>query len=358
MAVMVQLRNISKRFGAFTALQEVSFEIAEGEFMTFLGPSGCGKTTCLRLISGFDTPSTGEVLIGGKDVTFDPPYRRSVNQVFQSYALFPHLSIYENISFGLRMKKLPATDIKKRVDRVVEMTSLQEFVSRKPAQLSGGQRQRVALARAIVCEPKVLLLDEPLSALDAKLRTQMRIELKQLQKRLGITFIFVTHDQEEALTMSDRVAVMSSGRVEQIGTVDEIYYRPASRFVATFIGETNIVEAEVLSGRNGILHCRIEGGLKLDVKASPVAAGGKLLLSLRPEKIRLYRTAPLGPNAFPGRISSEVFKGAVDDLTVAVAGGLELQALLANDGQQEFDFHEGEEVFCRIQPEDINIVSS
>jgi spermidine/putrescine transport system ATP-binding protein len=356
--MMVELRNISKRFGGFTALQEVSFEIAEGEFMTFLGPSGCGKTTCLRLISGFDTPSTGEVFIGGKDVTFDPPYRRSVNQVFQSYALFPHLSIYENISFGLRMKKVSAADIKKRVDRVVEMTSLQEFVSRKPAQLSGGQRQRVALARAIVCEPKVLLLDEPLSALDAKLRTQMRVELKQLQKRLGITFIFVTHDQEEALTMSDRVAVMSSGRVEQIGTVDEIYYRPASRFVATFIGETNIVEAEVLSGRNGLLHCRIEGGLELDVKASPVAGGGKLLLSLRPEKIRLYRTTPGGPNTFPGRISVEVFKGAVDDLTVVVAGGLELQALLANDGQQEFDFHEGEEIFCRIQPEDINIVSS
>jgi len=358
MAAMVELRNISKRFGGFTALQEVSFEIAEGEFMTFLGPSGCGKTTCLRLISGFDTPSTGEVFIGGKDVTFDPPYRRSVNQVFQSYALFPHLSVYENISFGLRMKKVSPADIKKRVDRIVEMTSLQEFVSRKPAQLSGGQRQRVALARAIVCEPKVLLLDEPLSALDAKLRGQMRIELKQLQKRLGITFIFVTHDQEEALTMSDRVAVISCGRVEQIGTVDEIYYRPASRFVATFIGETNIVEAEVLSGRNGLLHCRIEGGLELDVKAGRGAAGGKLLLSLRPEKIRLYRTPPVGPNAFPGRISVEVFKGAVDDLTVVVAGGLELQALLANDGQQEFDFHEGEEVFCCIQPEDINIVSS
>ena len=355
---MVELRNISKRFGGFTALQEVSFEITEGEFMTFLGPSGCGKTTCLRLISGFDTPSTGEVFIGGKNVTFDPPYRRSVNQVFQSYALFPHLSIYENISFGLRMKKVSAADIKKRVDRVVEMTSLQEFVSRKPAQLSGGQRQRVALARAIVCEPKVLLLDEPLSALDAKLRTQMRVELKQLQKRLGITFIFVTHDQEEALTMSDRVAVMSSGRVEQIGTVDEIYYRPASRFVATFIGETNIVEAEVLSGRSGLLQCRIEGGLELDVKAGQVVGGGKLLLSLRPEKIRLCRTTPSGPNTFPGRISAEVFKGAVDDLTVVVAGGLELQALLANDGQQEFDFHEGEEVFCRIQPEDINIVSS
>jgi spermidine/putrescine transport system ATP-binding protein len=358
MAAMVELRRVSKRFGEFSALQETSFEIAEGEFMTFLGPSGCGKTTCLRLIGGFETPSTGEILIGGKDVTFDPPYRRDVNQVFQSYALFPHLSIYENISFGLRMKKISTAEIKKRVDRVVEMTSLQQLVSRKPAQLSGGQRQRAALARAIVCEPKVLLLDEPLSALDAKLRTQMRVELKQLQKRLGITFIFVTHDQEEALTMSNRVAVMSSGRVEQIGTVDEIYYKPATRFVATFIGETNIVEAEVLAHCGGLLRCRIEGGLELDVKAGSVANGENLLLSLRPEKIRLHRIRANGPNIFPARISAEVFKGAVNDLTVVVAGGLELQALLANDSQQELDFHEGQEVFCSIQPDDINIVSS
>jgi spermidine/putrescine transport system ATP-binding protein len=358
MAAMVELRNISKRFGSFTALEEVSFEIAEGEFMTFLGPSGCGKTTCLRLISGFESPSTGEVFIGGKNVTHDPPYRRNVNQVFQSYALFPHLSVYENISFGLRMKKLAAADITKRVDRVIEMTSLREFATRKPAQLSGGQRQRVALARAIVCEPKVLLLDEPLSALDAKLRIQMRSELKQLQKRLGITFIFVTHDQEEALTMSDRVAVISSGRVEQIGSVNDIYYKPASRFVATFIGETNIVEASVTARRGDLLHCRIEGGLELEVKAGPSLIANNILLSLRPERLRLYRTAPEGPNAFPGRISTEVFKGAVDDLTLVVGGGLELRALLANDGQQEFDFHEGEEVFCRIQPEDINIVAS
>lgn len=355
---MVELRNISKRFGSFTALEEVSFEIAEGEFMTFLGPSGCGKTTCLRLISGFESPSTGEVFIGGKNVTYDPPYRRTVNQVFQSYALFPHLSVYENISFGLRMKKLAAPDIKKRVDRVIEMTALHEFANRKPAQLSGGQRQRVALARAIVCEPKVLLLDEPLSALDAKLRIQMRSELKQLQKRLGITFIFVTHDQEEALTMSDRVAVISSGRVEQIGSVNDIYYRPASRFVATFIGETNIVEAEVATKQGDLLYCHIEGGLQLQVKADPSAGAGTLLLSLRPEKIRLYRTPPPGPNVFPGRILAEVFKGAVDDLTVAIADGLELRALIANDGQQEFDFHEGEDVFCRIQPEDINVVTS
>ncbi len=355
---MVELRNVSKSFGSFTALQEVGFEIKEGEFMTFLGPSGCGKTTCLRLISGFDTPTTGQVLIEGKDVTFDPPYRRNVNQVFQSYALFPHLNILENIAFGLRMKKVPAAEIKKRVDRVIEMTSLGQFIDRKPAQLSGGQRQRVALARAIVCEPKVLLLDEPLSALDAKLRTQMRVELKQLQKRLGITFIFVTHDQEEALTMSDRVAVLNAGQVEQIGTVNEIYYQPATRFVATFIGETNIVEAEVLGCDSGLIHCQVEGGLKLSARGASRPAGEKVLLSLRPEKIRLFREAPTGLNVFSGRICVEIFKGAVDELTVTTSGGLELGALLTNDGQQEFDFHEGEEVHCRIQPEDINLISS
>ena len=355
---MVELRKVSKKFGSFTALEEVSFDIAEGEFMTFLGPSGCGKTTCLRLISGFENPSTGEVFIAGKNVTHDPPYRRSVNQVFQSYALFPHLSVYENISFGLRMKKLAASEIKRRVDRVVEMTSLQEFADRKPAQLSGGQRQRVALARAVVCEPKVLLLDEPLSALDAKLRTQMRAELKQLQRRLGITFVFVTHDQEEALTMSDRIAVISCGRVEQIGTVNEIYYRPATRFVATFIGETNIVEAEIVDKGADVIHCQMEGGMMLAVRAGTPAAGNNVLLSLRPEKIRLYRSRPQGQNIFSGRIVAQVFKGAVNDLTVAVSGGVELRALIANDGQQELVFQEGEEVFCRIQPEDINIVSS
>jgi len=358
MADMVELRGVNKSFGSYHALRDVNFEIREGEFMTFLGPSGCGKTTCLRLISGFDTPTTGQIFIAGADVTLDPPYRRDVNQVFQSYALFPHLTIYENIAFGLRMKKVPQAEIKSRVDRVVEMTSLGAFVDRKPAQMSGGQRQRVALARAIVCEPKVLLLDEPLSARDAKLRSQMRIELKQLQKRLGITFIFVTHDQEEALTMSDRVAVINGGRVEQIGTVNEIYYQPATRFVATFIGETNIVEADVISRADGLVRCRLEGGLELLVNDGPRASGGKVLLSLRPEKIRLYRMDPGGQNSFPGSISVEIFKGAVDDLTIVVQGGLELGALLANDGQEELEFHEGEAVFAKIQPEDINVVAA
>jgi spermidine/putrescine transport system ATP-binding protein len=355
---MVELRNVTKRFGAYEALKEASFEIRAGEFMTFLGPSGCGKTTCLRLISGFDTPTSGQIFLDGKDLTFEPPYRRDVNQVFQNYALFPHLTIYENIAFGLRMKKIPPTQIRERVDRVVKMTSLEDFTTRKPAQLSGGQRQRVALARAIVCEPKVLLLDEPLSALDAKLRSQMRVELKQLQKKLGITFIFVTHDQEEALTMSDRVAVLNAGRVEQIGTVNEIYYKPATRFVASFIGESNIVEAEILRSEGEFLHCRLEGGLELDVRTPNPPAHSQILLSLRPEKIRLTRENPGGRNSFPGTIEMEIFKGAVDDLTISVQGGLQLGAVLTNDGQAESDLHEGERVFARIQPEDIHIVAA
>jgi spermidine/putrescine transport system ATP-binding protein len=354
---MVELRQVSKRFGSHEALKDASFAIKAGEFMTFLGPSGCGKTTCLRLISGFDTPTSGRILIDGKDVTFDPPYRRDVNQVFQNYALFPHLTIYENIAFGLRMKRIAPADITRRVQRVLEMTALGDFVNRKPAQLSGGQRQRVALARAIVCEPKVLLLDEPLSALDAKLRTQMRTELKQLQKKLGITFIYVTHDQEEALTMSDRVAVINAGRVEQIGTVNEIYYKPATRFVASFIGDTNIVEAQILASGSGMLRCRLEGGLELDVGRKEAHASAKLLLSLRPEKIRLHRIDPGGVNSFSCQVTMKIFKGAVDELTLIVQGNLQLGALLSNDGKAGADFHEGDQVFASIQPEDIHIVT-
>jgi len=354
---MVELRQVSKRFGSHEALKDASFAINTGEFMTFLGPSGCGKTTCLRLISGFDTPTSGRIFIDGKDVTFDPPYRRDVNQVFQNYALFPHLTIYENIAFGLRMKRVAPADITRRVQRVLEMTALGDFVNRKPAQLSGGQRQRVALARAIICEPKVLLLDEPLSALDAKLRIQMRMELKQLQKKLGITFIYVTHDQEEALTMSDRVAVMNAGRVEQIGTVNEIYYKPATRFVAAFIGDTNIVEAQILASESGMLRCRLEGGIELQVRHQGSRPSEKTLLSLRPEKIRLHRSDPKGLNSFPARIAMEIFKGAVDELTLITQGNLQFGAILANDGNSETDFHEGEQVFASIQPEDIHIVA-
>jgi spermidine/putrescine transport system ATP-binding protein len=256
------------------------------------------------------------------------------------------------------MKKMGADKIKEKTEWAIAMTSLQGMEDRKPAQLSGGQRQRVALARAIVCEPQVLLLDEPLSALDAKLRTQMRAELKNLQKRLGITFIFVTHDQEEALSMSDRIAVMNKGKVEQIGTAAEIYHNPRTEFVAGFIGETNIVEAEVLERQDGLILCRLEGGLKLWIKESEGARpGSKMLVSVRPEKIRLFRDHPsAGENVFSSRVSSEVFKGAVDDMTIVTEGGLELSTLLANAGETGLDFHEGEQVWCLIHPNDISLL--
>lgn len=358
MNTMVEVRNVTKKFGNFVALDGVDLEIREGEFMTFLGPSGCGKTTCLRLISGFEQPTIGRIFIGNKDVTHDPPYRRAANQVFQSYALFPHLTVRENIAFGLRMKRLDPPAIAEKTGRVVEMTSLQGMEDRRPSQLSGGQRQRVALARALVCEPQVLLLDEPLSALDAKLRTRMRSELKSLQKRLGLTFIFVTHDQEEALSMSDRIAVMNKGRVEQVGTAAEIYHHPRTEFVAGFIGDTNIVEAVVLEKLDGRLLCRLEGGLQLRINGNGTDVGAKLLVSVRPEKIRLHRNEPrTDGNVFRGRISNEVFKGAVDELTLVTEGGLELGALLANEGVNGTDFHEGEEVWASIHPEDVSLLT-
>jgi spermidine/putrescine transport system ATP-binding protein len=359
MSAMVELRDVSKVFGTFTALRRVSFDIAESEFMTFLGPSGCGKTTCLRLISGFDTPTTGQIFIGGWDVTHIPPYKRDVNQVFQSYALFPHLTIYDNIAFGLRMKKIAPADIKRRVDQVVGMTGLDEMVHRKPSQMSGGQRQRVALARAIVCEPKVLLLDEPLSALDAKLRQQMRTELKSLQKKLGITFIFVTHDQEEALTMSDRIAVLNAGAIEQIGTVSEIYHHPKTRFVAEFIGETNILHATTAGSEGGFVVCRMEDGAVLKVQTTANAAPGPVLLSVRPEKVEVFREKPTGENVFAATISLEIFKGAVDDLIVTANPPcrMELSAMHAN-ASGSTDFHEGEQVFFRLAPENISLLQS
>lgn len=355
---MVELQGVSKVFGDYVALREVNLAVNEGEFMTFLGPSGCGKTTCLRLISGFDQPTKGRVFIDGKDVTYDPPYRRNANQVFQSYALFPHLNIFDNVAFGLKVKKIPAAEIKKKVDHVLEMISLQPFAERKPGQLSGGQRQRVALARAIVCEPKVLLLDEPLSALDAKLRQQMRLELKSLQKRLGITFIFVTHDQEEALTMSDRIAVIHQGAVEQLGTASQVYYEPKTRFVATFIGETNLFEATIEERAGGRLKARLEGGLVLESRDEPEIAGPSVLLSLRPEKIRLHRVPPEGSNVFRAHICEEIFRGAADDLTVVTDTGLKLSVVSANDANVAYDFHAGDGVYVQISPSDIRLLPS
>jgi spermidine/putrescine transport system ATP-binding protein len=357
---MVELRNVTKRFGSFVAAHEVSLEIKAGEFLTLLGPSGCGKTTLLRMISGFETPSEGSVLLDGVDVTHLPPYRRNVNQVFQSYALFPHLTVEDNIAFGLKMKKTPREQIGEQVKRGIELVSLGGFEKRKPSELSGGQRQRVALARAIVCEPKVLLLDEPLSALDAKLRHQMQIELKRLQKKLGITFIFVTHDQEEALTMSDRIAVINKGRVDQLGGVHEIYHQPRTTFVANFIGQANILPATIQSRSGEFTTIQLDGKLPLVIKDDGVATGtGALLISIRPEKVHLQKTPIMGAgreNLFEAHISEEIFKGATDQLTIATDAGLELTVIAANESAHEECFNKGDKVYCRLHPNDIIVV--
>ena len=355
---MVELRSVTKRFGTFIAVQDVSLSVRGGEFLTLLGPSGCGKTTLLRMISGFETPSEGVVLLDGKDVTNAPPYRRDVNQVFQSYALFPHLTVAENIAFGLKMRSTPKSEVTTRVNRVIDLVSLGGFESRKPNQLSGGQRQRVALARAIVCEPKVLLLDEPLSALDAKLRHQMQLELKRLQQRLGITFIFVTHDQEEALTMSDRIAVVNKGRIEQLGSVHEIYHQPRTTFVANFIGEANILPAVVISRSGDLVKIRLNGQLDLSIRGGDMSTDADtLLISIRPEKIHITKAGPTDhTNAFEATIEHEVFRGATDELLLRHESGLELTAVAANESANQECFAKGEKVYCSLHPDDITIV--
>ncbi|MCX6935350.1 MAG: ABC transporter ATP-binding protein [Verrucomicrobia bacterium] len=347
----------------FLALEHVSLEIQPGEFITLLGPSGCGKTTALRMISGLDTPTEGQVFIDGADITALPPYRRNVNQVFQSYALFPHLNVGDNIEFGLTMQKVEPAERKRRMLEVLELVSLQDMEARKPDQLSGGQRQRVALARALVCRPKVLLLDEPLSALDAKLRQNMQLELKNLQAKLGITFVFVTHDQEEALVMSDRIALMNMGKIEQIGTVDDLYYHPKTHFVADFIGETNLFPCEI-SGRTAD-HVIVKIGDRHELKIPPLSVSPdtqEVLLSIRPEKVQLQHKPMKGENCYPAVVLEEIFKGPADELVLGLepsAQGtypIRLHSLVPNFGTDKQIIHRGDKVFARIHPDDIVVV--
>ncbi|WP_436606473.1 ABC transporter ATP-binding protein [Sorangium sp. So ce1036] len=358
MDAMIELRSVTKRFDDFLAVNEIDLSIRAGEFITLLGPSGCGKTTLLRMISGFETPTSGAVLLDGKDVTRSPPYRRDVNQVFQSYALFPHMTVRENINFGLRMKKVPRAEAAERVRAAVAMVSLEGLEDRKPAQLSGGQRQRVALARAIVCRPKVLLLDEPLSALDAKLRHAMQVELKALQKKLGITFVFVTHDQEEALTMSDRIAVIHEGRIEQLGDATQIYHRPRTTFVANFIGQANILRAAVVSRSGERAQVRLDGGIELLVNAEHLAPGAEsALVSIRPEKISLRKERQSAfENCFEAHVEDELFRGATDQLRLRTDSGLALTAIVANESSGHAALHAGDRVFCHLHPDDIAIL--
>jgi spermidine/putrescine transport system ATP-binding protein len=292
MADAIEIINVVKRFGTTTALQSLSLSIADNEFFTLLGPSGCGKTTLLRMIAGFEAVSAGEIRLFGQNIATLPPDRRPVNTVFQHYALFPHISVIDNVAFGLKMKGVDLATRRVRAGKMLEMVHLSAYADRMPAQLSGGQQQRVALARALAPEPRVLLLDEPLSALDLKLRQAMRFELKQLQRDTGITFIFVTHDQEEALTMSDRIAVMSAGRLQQVGTARDIYETPLNRFVADFIGETNLLQVDVPSVDQGIARITLPGGAQITCPAA-TATPGRHSLSIRPERLSLHPDGPL-----------------------------------------------------------------
>jgi spermidine/putrescine transport system ATP-binding protein len=312
--IAVEARNAVKKFGqgavAVTALDNVSVKIKQGEFFTLLGPSGCGKTTLLRLIAGFETPTSGQILLGGDDITHLPPNKRPVNTVFQSYALFPHLSVAQNIAFGLEMQNRPRAEVKETVARMLALVQLEPMADRKTSQLSGGQQQRVALARALAPAPKVLLLDEPLSALDLKLRKEMQIELKRLQQETGITFVFVTHDQEEALTMSDRIAVMSAGHIQQVGSPRDIYTRPASRFVASFIGETNF-----LTGTSDGKRVTLSNGERFEM-AAPT---GPINLAIRPEQVRVVGAGVAG--AMPATVASTVYFGTDTHLHLTLTDG-------------------------------------
>src|SRR5919197_2656706 len=286
MAGEVTLVDLVKKFAEVTAVDGVNLEMPSGEFFSMLGPSGCGKTTTLRMIAGFEQPTEGRILLDGNDMAFTPPHKRNVNTVFQSYALFPHLNVFDNVAFGLRRKKVAKHDIRQRVAEALELVQLTGFEKRKPMQMSGGQQQRVALARALVLKPAVLLLDEPLGALDAKLRKALQIELKALQEDVGITFVYVTHDQEEALTMSDRIAVMSDGHIEQVGTPSEVYDEPATEFVADFLGVSNLMEAEAIGRADG--GCRIRlGDFELDAERGELDARGPTKVVIRPERLRL-----------------------------------------------------------------------
>ena len=324
----VELRDVVKKFITpeghdLAAVDHVNMQIKNGEFFSMLGSSGCGKTTSLRMIAGFEWPTEGEVYIEGKPMGHTPPFQRNVNTVFQNYALFQHMSVYENVAFGLEMEGSNKEEIKQRVDRALEMVQLTGLDRRRPKQLSGGQQQRVALARALVKIPNVLLLDEPLGALDLKLRKEMQLELKALQQKVGITFIYVTHDQEEALTMSDRIAVMSKGKVLQIGTPVEIYERPNCRFVADFIGESNffVGKLQSLTREEAVVHLP---GLNTEVTGLPVSEGmvkgEEVVVSIRPEKVRIAENGALNQNCFEGKVVNTVYIGSDTHVIVEVNG--------------------------------------
>ncbi len=351
--VAVSIKSVVKTFGegpgAVTALDDVSLDIADNEFFTLLGPSGCGKTTLLRIIAGFEDLTNGAVFLYGDEIEQLPPNKRPVNTVFQHYALFPHMGVSENVAFGLRRLKHDEAAIRSRVSEMLELVQLDQLADRLPAQLSGGQQQRVALARALAPNPKVLLLDEPLSALDLKLRQAMRVELKQLQEDTGITFIFVTHDQEEALTMSDRIAVMSAGQVQQIGSADDIYERPVNRFVADFIGDTNLLEVKVTgTAAKGAVTCETGQGIKLTcLPAGAPKKGDRAHVSIRPEKITLTQPSR-AKDAIPCTVGRLIYLGTDTQCLVNLDDGTEIMVRNQNAHGSALQFGTGDKAALKL----------
>ncbi|WP_392751120.1 ABC transporter ATP-binding protein [Streptomyces sp. LN590] len=351
----VRLTGISKTYGSFAAVQPLDLTVPQGSFFALLGASGCGKTTTLRMIAGLEEATTGTISLGGRDITDLPPYKRPVNTVFQSYALFPHLDVTENVAFGLRRRGIKS--VKKQVDDMLELVQLGDFAKRKPHQLSGGQQQRVAVARALINHPQVLLLDEPLGALDLKLRRQMQLELKRIQTEVGITFIHVTHDQEEAMTMADTVAVMNAGRVEQLGAPADLYENPKTTFVANFLGTSNLIEGEITESGTDILVGA--GGSTLRLPAgrcsAPTARGGRVLVGIRPEKISLASAGEAdaiaaGRNRVTGRIVDSSFIGVSTQYVVESPAGKALQVYEQNVGHRA-GLTRGAEVVLHWDPE-------
>jgi spermidine/putrescine transport system ATP-binding protein len=345
----IELSGLTKRFSEI-AVDNIDLTVASGEFFSLLGPSGCGKTTTLRLVAGFEQPTSGRILLDGVDVSDVPPHRRNVNTVFQSYALFPFLTVFDNVAFGLRHRSIPKADLRRRVDEALDLVKMTSFAKRRPGQLSGGQQQRVALARALVLKPAVLLLDEPLGALDAKLRRSLKVELKALQERVGITFLYVTHDQEEALTMSDRLAVMNSGRIVQIGTPREVYEEPADTYVADFLGAANLMEVLVTS----------PGSLRLGDWALSSqrceAAEGRAHAVIRPERVRIEQHGSEGDNRVPAMVERVVFLGPATQVLLRLAAGVSLQALVQNDGEHP-DLAQGTPVHCYLPPDALRVLA-
>ncbi len=347
----VVLEGVSRAFGEVKAVDDVSLEVEGGEFFSMLGPSGCGKTTSLRMIAGFERPDAGRIRIGDADVTETPPHKRPVNTVFQNYALFPHLSVGENVAFGLRFTRADKHETKRRVGEALELVQLAGYEERKPHQLSGGQQQRVALARALILEPALLLLDEPLGALDAKLRRGLQLELKSLQREVGITFVYVTHDQEEALTMSDRLAVMSGGRIEQLGTPQQVYELPATPFVADFLGVSNLMRAEC-DGRGGV---RL-GGTALSVEGAATIAAGEVMVTIRPERIEVepVREAA-GENRVGGTVTAIVYVGPTTQVNVTLDGGQAVQTLITNTGR-DLPYARGDAVAVHLPTQALRVL--